>query len=105
MVQLIDQGSISGKIAKTVFDAMLDSEESPRQIVSEKGLEQVSYTDSIEVAVKHVLAMHPKQVRQYQSGNEKVLGFLVGQVMKATQGKANPQLVNEVLRERLKSGS
>jgi aspartyl-tRNA(Asn)/glutamyl-tRNA(Gln) amidotransferase subunit B len=105
LVQLIDQGSISGKIAKTVFEAMLDSEESPRQIVSEKGLEQVSDTASIEVAVKHVLAVHPKQVRQYQSGNEKVLGFLVGQVMKATLGKANPQLVNEVLLERLKSGS
>jgi len=105
MVRLIDQGKISGRIAKTVFDAMLSSGKSPEQIVSEKGLEQVSDTGSIETAVEQVIAANSKQVAQYQAGNEKVFGFLVGQIMKATQGKANPQKVNEILRDKLKSGA
>ena len=105
LVQLIDQDQISGKIAKNVFEALLDSNKSPRQIVSEKGLEQVSDTDSIEAAVAQVLAASGKQVEQYKSGNEKVYGFLVGQIMKATQGKANPQKVNEILREKLKGNT
>jgi len=104
-VQLIDQGTISGRIAKTVFEAMLDSGKSPAQIVGEKGLEQVSDAGSIETAVAQVIAANAKQVTQYQSGNEKVFGFLVGQIMKATQGKANPQKVNEILRDKLKSGA
>ncbi len=101
LVQLIDQGKISGRIAKTVFDAMLDSDKSPQQIVSEKGLEQVSDTGSIEAAIDQVIAANGKQVAQYRSGNEKIFGFLVGQIMKATQGKANPQSVNKILREKL----
>jgi aspartyl-tRNA(Asn)/glutamyl-tRNA(Gln) amidotransferase subunit B len=105
LVQLIDQDKISGKIAKSVFEALVDSNKSPRQIVSEKGLEQVSDTDSIEAAVAQVLAASGKQVEQYKSGNEKVYGFLVGQIMKATQGKANPQKVNEILREKLKGNT
>jgi len=104
LVQLIDQGRISGRIAKTVFDAMLDSAQSPQQIVSEKGLEQVTDTGSIEAAVDQVIGANAKQVAQYRSGNEKVFGFLVGQIMKATQGKANPQRVNEILREKLANG-
>jgi aspartyl-tRNA(Asn)/glutamyl-tRNA(Gln) amidotransferase subunit B len=104
MVRLIDQGKISGRIAKTVFEAMLDSGKSPELIVSEKGLEQVSDIGSIETAVEHVIAANPKQVAQYQAGNEKVFGFLVGQIMKATEGKANPQKVNEILRDKLKRG-
>jgi aspartyl-tRNA(Asn)/glutamyl-tRNA(Gln) amidotransferase subunit B len=103
MVQLIDQGKISGKIAKTVFESMLDSDQLPQQIVNDKGLEQVSDLSSIEVAIDQVLAANAKQVEQYRSGNEKVFGFIVGQIMKATQGKANPQKVNEVLRAKLKS--
>ena len=103
MVQMIDQGKISGKIAKTVFEAMLDSNKGPQQIVSEKGLEQLSDLGSIEAAIDQVLAANPKQIVQYRSGNEKVLGFFVGQIMKATQGKANPQKVNEILREKLRS--
>ena len=102
LVQLIDAGKISGKIAKTVFEAMLDSNQTPERIVSERGLEQVSDAESIETAIDQVLAGNPKQVAQYLSGNEKVFGFLVGQIMKATQGKANPQKVNEILREKLK---
>jgi aspartyl-tRNA(Asn)/glutamyl-tRNA(Gln) amidotransferase subunit B len=105
MVQLIDQGKISGKIAKTVFEAMLESDQAPQQIVGEKGLEQVSDTGSIETAVDQVLATNPKQVAQFKAGNEKVFGFLVGQIMKATQGKANPQKVNEVLRQKLSAGT
>lgn len=103
MVQMIDQGKISGKIAKTVFEAMLDSNKGPQQIVSEKGLEQLSDLGSIEAAIDQVLAANPKQIAQYQSGNDKVFGFFVGQIMKATQGKANPQKVNEILREKLRS--
>ena len=103
MVQLIDRGKISGKIAKTVFEAMLDSDQLPQQIVNEKGLEQVSDLSSIETAIDQVLAANVKQVEQYRSGNEKVFGFIVGQIMKATHGKANPQKVNEVLRAKLKS--
>ncbi len=101
LVKLIDQDKISGKIAKTVFAAMLDSGKAPLAIVSEKGLEQVSDSESIVAAVEQILAANGKQVEQYKSGNEKVYGFLVGQVMKATQGKANPQKVNEILRAKL----
>ena len=100
-MQLIDQGKISGKIAKTVFEEMLDTKKSAQQIVSEKGLEQVSDTGSLESAIEQVLAANPKQIEQFKSGNEKIFGFLVGQIMKATQGKANPQKVNQMLREKL----
>jgi aspartyl-tRNA(Asn)/glutamyl-tRNA(Gln) amidotransferase subunit B len=103
LVQMLDRGKISGRIAKTVFEMMLDSERAPEQIVSEQGLEQVSDTANIETAIDQVLTANPKQVAQYLSGNEKVFGFLVGQIMKATQGKANPQKVNEILREKLKA--
>jgi aspartyl-tRNA(Asn)/glutamyl-tRNA(Gln) amidotransferase subunit B len=103
MVQLIDQGKISGKIAKAIFEEMLDSSNTPEQIVSDKGLEQVSDLSSIEAAIDLVLASSTKQIAQYRAGNEKVFGFLVGQVMKATHGRANPQRVNEVLREKLKT--
>jgi aspartyl-tRNA(Asn)/glutamyl-tRNA(Gln) amidotransferase subunit B len=103
MVQLIDQGKISGKIAKTVFEAMLDSGKPPAQIVTEKGLEQVSDSSSIESAIDQVISSNQKQVEQFKAGNDKVYGFLVGQIMKATQGKANPQIVNEILREKLKA--
>jgi len=105
LMQLIDQDKISGKIAKTVFEAVLDSGKAPRQIVSEKGLEQVSDSGTIEAAIDQVLAANGKQVEQYKSGNEKVYGFLVGQIMKATQGKANPQKLNEILRAKLQGNA
>jgi aspartyl-tRNA(Asn)/glutamyl-tRNA(Gln) amidotransferase subunit B len=104
MVRMIDQGKISGKIAKTVFEAMLERREGPAKIVADKGLEQVSDAGSIESAIDQVLAAHAKQVTEYRAGNEKVFGFLVGQIMKATKGKANPQTVNEVLRSKLGAG-
>ncbi len=101
LVQLIDQGKISGKIAKMIFDALLDTDESPRRIISERGLEQVSDSASLERSIDQVLTNHPKQVAAYRGGNDKVFGFLVGQVMKALQGKANPQKVNEILKAKL----
>ena len=105
LVELIDAGKITGKIAKTVFAALLDSTKTPRQIVREQGLEQVSDPEAIEAAIDRVLTANAKQVEQYLSGNEKVFGFLVGQIMKATQGKANPQKANEILREKLRARS
>lgn len=102
LVRLIDDGKISGKIAKTVFDGLLDSNRSPSDIVKAKGLEQLSDAESIEAAVQQVLAANAQQVAQYRAGNQKVFSFLVGQVMKATQGKANPQKVNELLKGKLK---
>jgi len=104
MIVLIDQGTISGKIAKTVFDTMLDSGRSPQDIVAEKGLEQVSDLESIEKAIDQVLAAHPKQAADYRAGNEKIFGFLVGQIMKATHGKINPQKANESLKRKLVQG-
>ncbi len=101
MVRLIDQGKISGKIAKTLFQEMLDKEVSPEQLVKEKGLEQDSDSSNIEKEIESVLAAHAQQVTDYRSGKDKVFGFFVGQVMKATKGKANPQLVNEILRRKL----
>jgi aspartyl-tRNA(Asn)/glutamyl-tRNA(Gln) amidotransferase subunit B len=104
LVRLIDEGKISGKIAKTVFDQLIDSGRAPSEIVAEKGLEQLSDASTIEMAVQQVIATHTQQVSQYLAGNEKVFGFLVGQVMRATQGKANPQKVNELLKKKLQSG-
>jgi aspartyl-tRNA(Asn)/glutamyl-tRNA(Gln) amidotransferase subunit B len=105
LVKLIEQGKISGKIAKTVFDALLDSPRSPQEVVAEKGLEQVTDMGSIEDSIDAVLAAHTKQVANYRGGNEKIFGFLVGQVMKETHGKANPQMVNELLKRKLAAGS
>jgi aspartyl-tRNA(Asn)/glutamyl-tRNA(Gln) amidotransferase subunit B len=101
MIKMIDDGKISGKIAKGLFTEMLATGVPPEQIVRDKGLEQVSDAGSIESAVDQVLAAHAKQVADFRSGNEKIFGFLVGQVMKATQGKASPQVVNDLLRKKL----
>jgi aspartyl-tRNA(Asn)/glutamyl-tRNA(Gln) amidotransferase subunit B len=105
LVSLIDEGKISGRMAKRVFEQMLESDDPPRRIVSEKGLEQISDASSIEATVDQVLAANAKQVQQYAEGNDKVFGYLVGQIMKASRGKANPQTVNEILREKLKTGT
>jgi aspartyl-tRNA(Asn)/glutamyl-tRNA(Gln) amidotransferase subunit B len=101
LVRLIDQGTISGKIAKSLFEEMLASGRPPQEIVSEKGLEQVSDFESIEKVIEQILAIHPKQAEQYRRGNDKVFGFFVGQIMKATQGKVNPQKANEILKQKL----
>jgi aspartyl-tRNA(Asn)/glutamyl-tRNA(Gln) amidotransferase subunit B len=101
LVCLIDDGRISGKIAKTLFSEMSASGRFPHEIVAEQGLEQVSDSASIENAIKQVLATYPKQVADYRGGNEKIFGFLIGQIMKATQGKVNPQIANEILKRKL----
>jgi len=101
LLKLIDTGEINGKIAKEVLAEMFTSGQSPDSIVQEKGLNQISDTGAIEDAVKQVIGASPNQVAQYKEGKEKVFGYFVGQVMKATQGKGNPQLVNEILRREL----
>ena len=100
LLDLVADGTISGRIAKDVFAEMIESGEAPGAIVVQQGLRQLSDTGAIEAAVAAALADHPAQVAQYRT-NPKVLGFFVGQVMKATGGKANPALVNELLRKRL----
>jgi aspartyl-tRNA(Asn)/glutamyl-tRNA(Gln) amidotransferase subunit B len=100
LLDLIADGTISGRIAKEVFVELVETGADPAAIVEQKGLRQVSDQGAIEAAVDAALAAHPAQLAQYKT-NPKVLGFFVGQVMKATQGKANPALVNELLRRKL----
>jgi aspartyl-tRNA(Asn)/glutamyl-tRNA(Gln) amidotransferase subunit B len=101
LLALIGKGEISGKIAKDVFEKMFASGEAPRVIVDREGLRQISDTATLEKSVDDVVAANPKQVEQYKAGKTTVLGFLVGQVMKATRGQANPALVNQLLKDRL----
>ncbi|MBI5843769.1 MAG: Asp-tRNA(Asn)/Glu-tRNA(Gln) amidotransferase subunit GatB [Deltaproteobacteria bacterium] len=103
MLKLIESGVISGKIAKTVFEEMATTGKAPDVIVKEKGLVQVSDTSVIEKAVDEVLAESPAEVEGYKGGKVKLMGFFVGAVMKKTRGKANPQLVNELLKKRLEN--
>ncbi len=101
LLKLIDEGVISGKIAKTVFDDMAKTGKPPKQIVEEKGLVQVTDTGAIEEVVLNIIAKNPKQVEQYKNGKDTLFGFFVGQVMKETKGKANPKAVNEILKAKL----
>ncbi len=101
LLKLIDNGVISGKIAKTVFDEMAQSGKPPRVIVAEKGLVQVTDVSAIEATVQDILQQCPREVEAYKKGKSKLLGFFVGQVMKATGGKANPKIANEALRRKL----
>ncbi|MCL5423224.1 MAG: Asp-tRNA(Asn)/Glu-tRNA(Gln) amidotransferase subunit GatB [Nitrospirae bacterium] len=101
MIRLIDDGTISGKIAKTVFEEMFRTGKSAGEIVKEKDLTQISDTVAIEKAIDEVIAKSPKEAERFRGGDEKIMGFFVGQVMKATRGKANPQMVNELLRKKL----
>ena len=101
LVDLIADGTLSNRLAKEVFEIMFDSGDDPEKIVEEKGMKQVTDTGAIEAAVDDAIAAGAAQVEQYKGGNEKVLGWFVGQVMKSTQGKANPQVVNEILRKKL----
>ncbi len=101
MLKMINDGVISGKIAKTVFEEMYRSGRGPEKIVHEEGLIQLTDVDEIQRIIRGVLQENPKLVEDYRKGKEQVLGFFVGQVMKATRGKANPKLVNELLRKSL----
>lgn len=102
MLKMLDDGTISGKIAKGVFEDMFGSGKNPADIVKEKGLVQITDEGAIAAIVEQVLADNPKSVEDFKAGKEKALGFLVGQMMKATRGKANPELVNRLLLEKLK---
>ncbi|RPG99376.1 MAG: Asp-tRNA(Asn)/Glu-tRNA(Gln) amidotransferase subunit GatB [Candidatus Pelagibacter sp. TMED118] len=101
LINLIKDGTISGKIAKTVFEIMADSGKDPKKIVEEKGLKQQSDPKELEKIIDKVISDNPKNVEAYQSGKDKLFGFFVGQVMKQSNGKANPQLVNEILKKKL----
>ena len=102
LLSRIEDSTISGKIAKEVFEEMWNSEKSPDEIIQEKGLKQVTDSSEIEKIINQVLEQNQSQLEQYKSGKEKLFGFFVGQVMKASRGKANPEQVNKLLEERLK---
>lgn len=102
LVKLIDDATISGRIAKDVYKAMLDGEGAPADIVKKKGLVQISDTSAIEPIVDKVLAANQDAVEKIKAGKDKAIGALVGQIMKETKGKANPQLVNELIMKRIK---
>ena len=101
LLDKIESGSISGKIAKEVFEAVWNGEGSVDAVIEKRGLVQISDTGAIDKLVAEVVAANPAQVEQFRAGKQQVLGFLVGQVMKASKGKANPQQVNEALRKKL----
>ena len=101
LIKLMQDGTISGKIAKQVIPEMVETGKAPKVIVEEKGLVQVSDEGAIESVVDEVLAANPQSVADYKGGKGKAIGFLVGQVMKATKGKANPGIVNKILKQKL----
>ncbi len=101
LINLIKDGTISGKIAKSVFEIMRDGDKDPITIVKEKGLKQQSDPKELENLINKVITENPKNVEAYKSGKDKLFGFFVGQVMKNSNGKANPKLVNEILKKKL----
>ena len=101
LIDIVIDGTISGRQAKQVFEEMWESGKEAAAIVEEKGLKQISDSSAIEAMIIDIIAANPGQVEQYQSGNQKVIGWFVGQVMKASGGKANPKVVNEILRKAL----
>jgi aspartyl-tRNA(Asn)/glutamyl-tRNA(Gln) amidotransferase subunit B len=103
-VKLIDSGQISGKQGKDVLVEMFRTGKPAAAVVEEQGLAQVSDRGEIERVADEVIAANPKQLEQYRAGKEALIGFFVGQVMKASGGKANPKFVNEILQAKLKQG-
>lgn len=101
LLSLIEDGTISGKLAKDIFSEMALSGKGAGEIVSEKGIKQISDLDEIEKIISEVIEKNPGETSRYKAGEHKLLGFFVGQVMKLTQGKANPQLVNETIKRKL----
>ncbi len=101
LVELIETNVISGKIAKDVFEIMSESGEAPEKIVEEKGLKQVTDTGAIEAIVDQVIAGNPDKVNAYKGGKTGLMGWFVGQVIKESRGKANPQVVNQLLAAKL----
>lgn len=101
LIKRIEDKTISGKIAKEVFEAMFNGEGSADQIIEQKGLKQITDSSAIEAIIDQIIADSPQQVEQYRGGKDKLFGYFVGQVMKQTQGKANPAQVNEILKSKL----
>ena len=101
LVNLIKEGTISGKIAKSIFEIMKEGDKDPQKIVEEKGLKQESDPKELEKLIDKVIKDNQEKVKEYKSGKQKLFGFFVGQVMKVSGGKANPQLVNEILKKKL----
>lgn len=101
LLGLVQNGSISGKIAKEVFSQMIETGKPAEQIVKDKGLEQISDEGELETLVEGIVKKHPDEVKRFKHGDQKLLGFFVGQVMKETKGKANPKVINELLRKQL----
>ena len=101
LIKMISSGKISGKIAKSVFEKMQIADKDPRQIVKKEGLTQQSNPQELEKMIVEVLSKNQEKVNQYKSGKEKLFGYFVGEAMKASKGKANPQLVNEILKKKL----
>ncbi len=101
MLKLIDNGTISGKIAKTVFEEMYRTDQSPEGIIRGKGLVQISDAGEIEKMVDNIVSKHANEAERFRAGEAKLMGFFVGQVMKAMKGKANPQMVNDLLKKKL----
>ena len=101
LVNLIKNGTISGKIAKTIFELMIDEDKDPEIIVNEKGLKQQSDPKELEKIVDKIIDNNKEKVKEYKSGKDKLFGFFVGQAMKASAGKANPKLLNEILKNKL----
>jgi len=101
LLALVADGTLSGSLAKQVFEAMLETGDAPGKIVEERGLKQTSDTGAIEAVIGEVLAKNPGQLEQYRGGKVALFGFFVGQTMKAMGGKANPQVVNDLLKKAL----
>src|SRR5699024_7765273 len=102
LLNRIQDKTISNNIAKKVFALMVDSDKSADEIIDAEGLKQVTDTSAIEGWVDDVIAKNPKQVEQFKSGQTKILGFFVGQVMKLSQGKADPAMINQLIADKLK---
>jgi len=103
LINRIQDGTISGKMAKQVFDAIWSGEGDADTIIAAKGLQQITDVGAIEALVDEVIANHTDQVTAYQNGQEKMFGFFVGQVMKASKGQANPAQVNQLLKQKLQN--
>ena len=101
LINLISDGTISGKIAKTVFEIMSKNNKDPNIIVKEKGLKQESDPKALEKLIQKVLSSNDDKVKEYKSGKEKLFSFFVGQAMKESKGKGNPQMINKILKEKL----
>ena len=102
LINCISSGIISGRTAKEVFDIMKETGNDPKKIIESKGLQQKSNPKELEVIINKILQTNKDKVQQFKSGKDKLFGFFVGQVMKVSGGKANPQLVNDILKKKLK---